>query len=163
MSQLGAYQPLRERNISHMKSIERYALILAVCFCSCALAGCVESNFTLASESKLPKSTILPPGLTRKDVSVTLALYAPLRGPDAKFVIRDRKGKKLAEVKGKTQGPATSKYLPIVSDEGDTEIIELQPYREHANMEQNGRAVALFYVIDDPAIANELLDRLQRK
>jgi hypothetical protein len=75
----------------------------------------------------------LPPGLTRKDVSVTLNLYAEVRGPDAKFILRDRKGKKLAEVKGKLG------HHPFAR-------IELKPYREHENMEQNGRAVALFYV-----------------
>ena len=112
---------------------------------------------TLASESKLPRSITLPPGLTRTDVSVTLNLYAPLRGPDAKFVLTDRKGEKLAEVKGNAKELTPSKYYRIVTEKGITEIIKLKPYREHENMEQNGRAVALFYVIDDPAVRKELL------
>jgi hypothetical protein len=134
-----------------------YLITVALCICSCAITGCVESTFTLASESKLPRSMTLPPGLTRTDVSVTLNLYAPLRGPDAKFVLTDGEGKKLAEVKGKTKELAPSSYYQIVTEKGITEIIKLKPYREHENMEQNGRAVALFYVIDDPAVRKELL------
>ena len=84
-------------------------------------------------------------------------LYAPLRGPDARFVLTDRKGKKLAEVKGKTKELSPSMYYRIVTEKGITEIIKLKPYREHENMEQNGRAVALFYVIDDLAVSKELL------
>lgn len=89
----------------------------------------------MANESRLPSCLTLPPGLTRKDVSVTLNLYLPLRrGPDAKFILRDKKGKKLAEVTGNNATLLRS--------------IELVPYREHADMEQNGRAAALFYVTD---------------
>ncbi|MGB6192343.1 MAG: hypothetical protein WBF42_07745 [Terracidiphilus sp.] len=100
----------------------------------------------------------LPPGLTRTDVSVTLNLYAPpLRGSDAKFVLTDRKGKKLVEVKGKTKEPTPSIYSSIVTEKGITEIVKLRPYKENENMEQGGRAVALFYVVDDPAVLKGLL------
>ena len=138
--------------------LRTYFISVALCICSCALTGCVESTFNLASESKLPNSMTLPPGLTRTDVSITLNLYAPpLGGPDAKFVLTDRKGKKLAEVKGKTKELTPSIYYRIVTEKGTTEIVKLRPYTEHENMEQNGRAVALFYVIDDPAVVKELL------
>jgi hypothetical protein len=136
---------------------KRFLLIVALCMCPCALTGCVESTFTLASESTLPKSITLPTGLRRSDVSVTLNLYTPLVGPDAKFVLTDRKGKKLAEVKGKTKELIPSTYYRISTEKGITEIIKLKPYREHENMEQNGVPVALFYVIDDPAVEKGLL------
>ena len=126
-----------------------YLIVVALCIFSCAMTGCVESTFTLASESRLPRFVTLPPGLTRTDVSVTLNLYAPLKGPDAKFVLADRKGKKLAEVKGRTTRLTSPTYYRIVTQNGATEIIKLRPYRQHENMEQNGRVVALFYVIDD--------------
>ena len=125
-----------------------YLIRVAICICFCMLTGCVESSFTLAGESKLPRSISLPPGLTRADVSVILNLYAPLQGPDAKFVLIDRKGKDLEEVKGKTKEITPLMYR-IVTEKGITETVRLKPYREHENMEQNGRAVALFYVIDD--------------
>ncbi len=130
--------------------------LLIVGICSCAITGCVESNFALAKESKLPRSMTLPPGLSRTDVSVTLNLYAPLLGPDATFVLTDRKGKRLAEVKGKTKESTESPCLHIVTEKGITEFIKLKPYREHENMEQDGTPVALFYVIDDSAEKTEL-------
>jgi hypothetical protein len=137
---------------------DRYLLVVALCISSCLLTGCVESSFNLASESRLPKCITLPPGLTRADVSVTLNFYAPLQGPDAKFILTNRKGEKLAEVNGKTKDSPPSKYYRIVTEKGITEVIELKPYRVHENMEQNGRAVALFYVVDDPAARKEALD-----
>jgi hypothetical protein len=127
----------------------RFLAIVTLCISSCALTGCIESNFQLASEGRLPKWMALPPGLTRKDVSVTLNLYTPLRGPDAKFILKDRKGKHLAEVKAKWNGGSV-----VVN--GITETITLVPYRAHENMEQNGRAVALFYVTDDAAAWKEI-------
>ena len=129
--------------------LEKCLLILAACICFCALTGCVESTFTLASESKLPRSITLPPGFTRSDVSVTLSFYAPLFGPDAKFVLTDRQRKELAVVKGKTKGTTQSTYSRIVTENGVTENIKLKPYREHENMEKDGIPVALFYVVDD--------------
>jgi hypothetical protein len=129
---------------------DKYLLRVELCIFSCGITGCVESSFDLANESRLPRSIALPPGLTRKDVSVTLNFYAPLRGPDAKFILKDKKGKKLAEVRGKAI-EKISMNCQIVTEKRVTEMIRLKPYRENENMEQNGRAVALFYVIDDPA------------
>jgi hypothetical protein len=91
----------------------------------------------------------LPPGLTRTDVSVTLNLYAPPTGADAKFVVRDRRGRKLTTFKGKVIKGSSLKTLQILTENGATDTIKLKAYREHDNMERNGRAVALFYVIDD--------------
>lgn len=133
-----------------------HLITVALCILSCALTGCVESTFTLAKESKLPRSIVLPPGIARTDVSVTLNFYAPLLGPDAAFVLTDREGEKLAEVKGESK-ELTSSIYRIVTQKGITEIIKLKPYRQNDNMEQNGRAVALFYVIDDPAVIKRLL------
>lgn len=120
----------------------QYLLILAICVSACAMTGCVESSFDLAKESRLPRSMTLPLGLTRPDVSVTLNLYTSPLGPDAKFILKDKDGKKLGEVTGRTQGSTTSNYYRILTDKGTTEIITLKPYREHDNMEPNGIPVA---------------------
>jgi hypothetical protein len=136
----------------------KHLLIVAICVSSCAITGCIESTWTLASESKLPKSLALPPGLTRKDVLVTLNLYTPLRGPDAKFELRDTKGKKLAVVKGVVKHTGLN-YNEIIVVNGITEEVALKPYREHENMELNGTPVALFYVVDDdPCLRREVLE-----
>ena len=138
--------------VEFIRRVDKCLLIVPLCICSCVITGCVESSFTLAKESTLPRSMTLPPGLTRSDVSVTLNLYAPMRGPDAKFVLRDRKGKRLAEVKGKTNESTQSLCLHIATENGIAETIKLKPYKAHENMEENGTPVALFYVINDPAV-----------
>jgi hypothetical protein len=125
----------------------RYLAIVALCISSCAISGCVESAFVLSSESRLPTCIALPPGLTRKDVSVTLYLYTSIHGSnDVSFILKDLKGRELSKVKGSTGGTLGSRYFNVHTDKGTNELIELWPYRPHENMEQNGRAVALFYV-----------------
>lgn len=145
---------------------KRWALITAVCISASAMTGCIESSFNLADESRLPHGVTIPPGLTRSDVTVTLDY---ITGTRANFTIRDRTGKKLARVSGKTKGgPVSLKTIPLGYDpriegyqlvviNGVTEIIGDRPYREHEGMVQNGRIVALFYVIDDPAFSREIL------
>ena len=91
----------------------------------------------------------IPPGLTRTDVSVTLNFYTRLLGPDAKFILIDRKWRKLAEVQGKLKNLPSPHCYEIVEENGTTETVKLRPYAENQNMEQFGHIVALFYVIDD--------------
>jgi hypothetical protein len=160
--------------------------IVAICVSSCAITGCVESSFTLANDSRLPRSMTIPHGLTRKDVSVTLNFYAPLRGPDSKFILANRKGKKLAEVKGNTKRPTYTKehrpivvtqngttntidmvalipngeqdgYEHIVTENGITETILLRPCTRDVCIIQNGRVVALFYFIDNIAAGKKIV------
>ena len=78
----------------------KHLLVVVLFVASWAMTGCAEANWTLANESRLPKGIELPPGLTRKDVSVDMNTYVTLRGPDVKFMVRDSKGKKLEVVKG---------------------------------------------------------------
>jgi len=88
----------------------RWALITAVCISACAITGCIESTFNLASESRLPGGIAIPPGLTRADVSVTLDYIGISQ---AKFTLRDKTGKKLTTVTGKTKGnPVHLKTTP---------------------------------------------------
>src|SRR5580698_3347405 len=79
----------------------RWALIAAVCISAFAMTGCLESSFDLASESRLPRGMVIPPGLTRTDVSVTVDFYTL---PHTSFTMRDKHGKKLTTVIGKTKG-----------------------------------------------------------
>jgi hypothetical protein len=146
---------------------EKCLLIVAISILSCAENGCngiLESSFQLASESRLPSAITLPPGLTRADVSVTLNYYTNPLGSDAKFILRDRNGKKLAEINGKIQNlhPLQLKNPPqgfdpgypsyeVVAANGITEVIE------HRKMEP------IFYVADDPAVRKEILADLKAK
>jgi hypothetical protein len=138
---------------------KRWGIVAALCISACPMTGCLESSFNLANESRLPRGIAIPPGLTRPDVSVTLDYHT---GPKAKFTVQDRNGKKVATATGRTyystpgSRPAYPDYDVIITN-GITEVVKLRPYKEHDNMVQNGRIVALFYVIDDPVIKNEVL------
>jgi len=123
-------------------------LVLAFCALSYTMSGCVESAFTLSSDSGLPACIALPVGLTRKDVSVTLELYTPSHGNDVSFILKDLKGRELSRVRGSTMGSGASLYFNVHTDKGTDELIELRPYKSHETMEQSGRPVALFYVIE---------------
>ncbi|UWZ84938.1 hypothetical protein [Occallatibacter riparius] len=128
-------------------------LIAALCISCGAISGCLESSFQLARESRLPKFIPIPPGLTREDISVTMNYYTAL-GNDAKFILKDRKGKKLAKVSGKAKRlnplklKSPSQFYPdyeAITANRVTDIIE------HRKMEP------IFYVTDDPAVWEELM------
>jgi hypothetical protein len=136
----------------------KHLLVVVLLVSSCAMTGCLEANWTLAKESRLPKGIELPPGLTRKDVSVDMNTYTVLRGPDVKFIVRDRKGKKLAKVKGNSR-PYPDDNIVVIN--GITEVLALVPCGPHQGYVQDGHIVALFYVVDEPRERNEILtDRL---
>jgi len=140
--------------LKSLRRTRKSLLTVAICVSGCVISGCVESSFTLANGSKLPREVLLPPGLTRKDVSVTLNYYTVLRGSDAKFIWTDRKWKKLGEVKGHSR--------PYPNDEtidfnGITEELALVPCTRLQCYVQDGHAVALFYVIDKHREWNENL------
>jgi len=110
---------------------ELYLPVFTSLVLSCLVSGCLESSFQLASESRLPGWVTLPPGLTRADVSVTLNYYTTMPGAnDTKFILK-RKGKTLAELKGKTkcQYPTSGSSYPLydaVVVNGTTEILEFK-------------------------------------
>jgi hypothetical protein len=131
--------------IVDMYPAAKYLLVVAMCVSSCATTGCIGSSFTLASESRLPTCITLPPGLTRKDVSVTLYFHTAIHGDNVSFILKDLKGRELSRVRG-TTGSGGSLYHLVHTDKGTNEIIELIPYGVHENMKQNGQAVALFFV-----------------
>jgi hypothetical protein len=132
-------------------------MLVAACL---SLSGCEfgpESSFELAQESRLPKWFTLPHGLSRSDVTVTMNYYVESSGRTSKFILRDQKKQKLAEVTGtqkgsvplklKKSGDGTSFSYPLyelVTANGITEIIE------HRRMEPK------FYITDDPAVLAEL-------
>ncbi|HEY1502307.1 MAG TPA: hypothetical protein VGF88_22210 [Acidobacteriaceae bacterium] len=135
-------------------------LVAAIILCF-AIVGCryfPESTFQLADDSRLPRWFHLPPGLSRRDVSVTMNYYTKPGGSDATFVLYDQKQHVLAKVNGKvrdaaplhlkssSQGDPTGYPLfEVVIANGVTEIME------HKKMEPT------VYIVDDPAIWRELV------
>ncbi|MFZ1087202.1 MAG: hypothetical protein WAN35_19740 [Terracidiphilus sp.] len=138
--------------------VKNILLIVAICISFCVISGCVESSFTLASESRLPKWISLPPGLARADVSVTLNYYINPGRRSAKFILQDRKGKTLAEINGKMKGlyPLNLKNPPQGFDPGypTYEMITLNDITE---IIEHRKPEPIFYVTDDPGIREELL------
>lgn len=133
---------------------KRLGLIVAVCISAFGMSGCVESNFRIASESRLPRGLTIPPGLARADVSATVDFYTL---GQAKFILRDKGGRKIGMVTGHQKGnplhlrtppqgyePRYPVYVLIVID-GETEIMEQR------------RPEDILYVTDDPGIREELL------
>jgi hypothetical protein len=134
---------------------KKYLLIVAICLSLCAINGCVESIFPLATDSRLPKWFTLPPGLTRADVKVELEAMEPTRRSlDIKVVLYNKKFKKLAEVRGKTIGAIMSRSFFIDVVNGIPEITGLK-YQSDGH----GGKDSVFYVVDDPAFKKKLLDQ----
>jgi hypothetical protein len=137
-----------------IKDIKRHrllgTLLAIVCFTN---MGCVESRFSLASDSRLPKWVTPPPGLTRANVSLELTYYIMPWGGRARFILRDKNGQVIKKEDGKTrctepfqlksppQGfPSRYPSYEAITINGMTEIIE------HRKMEP------IFYVTDDTAV-----------
>lgn len=105
-----------------------------------------ESSFELANDSRLPKWIVLPSGLGRSDVSLTMNYPSLPIMNDAQFILKDRHGKVIAKVSGKKQDLSTGRSLSdypayvTITVNGVTDIIE------HRRMEP------IFYVTDDPAV-----------
>jgi len=130
-------------------------LIFLVVSCQ-PLRGCVESEFTLSPESRLPKWFTLPSGLSRTDVSVTLAYYTMGK---AKLTLEDKQGKTLSEIVGEESwhpqtikkknssggfDPGAYPLYVIIKANGIVEVVE------HKQMEP------FFYITDDPLLTSRL-------
>jgi len=112
----------------------RLLLLLAIGLSVQALSGCVESQFRLAPESRLPKWFAVPDGLRRQDVSVTLTYYSAPWGRRATLSITDPHGKTLRSVRTTVEGsePKVISSIPggsypmyeILRRDGITDVVE---------------------------------------
>jgi hypothetical protein len=122
------------------------------------LRGCAESEFSLAPESRLPRWFSLPPGVSRSDVDVVMTYYIGASGHTARFVMRHRDGRELAEVEGAIRdnhpqtlvpdpgtGPLPYPNYAIVTSNGITEVVE------HRRREDS-----VFYITDDAELKRKL-------
>lgn len=132
-----------------------FLIVLTLLFS--VLVGCKyfpESTFKLASDSRLPKWIILPRGLTRAQVSITMDYYIKPWGNSASFIVQGgATDQVLQKIVGKVEcnepfhlkspGEESEPSYPsyeAISVNGVTEIIE------HKKMEPT------FYVTDDDAV-----------
>ena len=112
-----------------------------------------ESSFELASDSRLPKWIVLPSGLVRANVSVTLNYYTLPYVSSVTTMLQNTGKQERKEVYGTEKcqpgfqlkenqegfPPGYPAYIPVTIN-GITEIIE------HRKMEP------IFYVTDDPTV-----------
>jgi hypothetical protein len=141
---------------------KKYLVLVAICICSCAITGCIQSISELTSDSRLPKWITVPPGLTRADVRVVeecmepLIHYQPRRGAEVKFVLYSQKYKKLGEVRGRSFY-LSGRYSVAVVD-GVPEIVGVKTQKN-----ERGDDFPYFFVVDDPALKRRLLDENEQK
>lgn len=135
------------------KALRTFLVVLA----AFQLSGCLESSFTLAEESRLPKWLEAPEGVPRSNLRVTMDYYSTFSGGEYVFKLYDKnkflKMKELTidisnapyiKIKGRPQGPMDYPRYHAVTVNGVVDILE------HRKMEP------IFYTTDDPAIWQEL-------
>lgn len=132
---------------------KRLGLIVGVGIFACAVSGCLESSFRIASESRLPKWVTLPAGVERADVSLTVSYYTTLLGDDVQFTLQDKNKQTIKKVSGKSRClnpfqltnslrglPSGYPNYAVVTVDGITEILEQR------------RPEDILYVTDDPVV-----------
>ena len=132
---------------------KRLSLIAGVCIFACAVSGCLESSFRIASESRLPKWVTLPAGVERADVSLTVSYYTTLWGDSVQFTLQDKNKQTIKKVSGEDRclkpfqltnspGGLPSGYpnYAVVTVDGITEILEQR------------RPEDILYVTDNPVV-----------
>ncbi len=135
----------------------RFCLKFVLLIATIGLAGCLESSFELAPESRLPKWLEAPKGVPRSDLRVTMDYYSTFSGGEYVFKLYNKnqffKIHKInvnidmaPRVQLKELPLGFPKGYPkyyVVTVNGVADIIE------HRKMEP------IFYVTDDPAIWKE--------
>lgn len=132
---------------------KRLGLIAGVFIFACAVSGCLESSFRIASESRLPKWVTLPAGVKRADVSLTVSYYTTPLGDDVQFTLQDKNKQIIKKVSGKNicrkpfQLSNSPRGIPsgypnyaVVTVDGITEILEQRMPGD------------ILYVTDDPVV-----------
>jgi hypothetical protein len=121
-----------------------------LCLCVSILAACEyfpESTFELSPDSRLPKWFTVPPGMSRRDLTVTMSYYSNLNAPDATFELYDLHKRRLAKVSGTVRNSTPPPRYPsyaVITVNGIVDVVE------HRRMEP------VFYVTDKPDVWRQL-------
>jgi hypothetical protein len=132
-----------------------FVAVAALSLSSCGLFP--EASFHLAPSSRLPRWIVIPPGLSRDQVSVTMDYYLSPLGRTATFRLYDSHNQQRIKLSGYMRGdqPLTLKNPPpglapgyptyeVITINGMPDVVE------HRAMEP------IFYMTDDPAVRQEL-------
>jgi hypothetical protein len=110
-------------------------------------ASCAESFYDLDQDSRMPKWFSTPSGLTRADVTVSMAYYVLPGKKTATFKLWNNRGGVMAKIDATIENESTGDdypYYALMTANGVSEVIE---YRQ---------AGAIFYISDDPGIRKQL-------
>lgn len=137
------------------------ALLLAACS---PIRGCMESQFTLAPDSRLPKWFSLPDGYSRNDVTVEISYYSsPFPVDDTVVKLLDRNQRDLAQVTGE------SCFHPIMQKKRNQYGgFDPDTYPHYAYIKSNKVIEVVehmqgptFRIVDDPMLLKEAVEAKQ--
>jgi hypothetical protein len=136
----------------------RVSFVVAILAVGChPTRGCVESEFNLSPESRVPRWFKVPADTPRSDVDVVLSYYMSIAGSRSAVVtLRTRQGYR-AEVAAAIDGSEPKTLVPQAPG-------ELLPYpvyevlRAHGITEiiEHRQRGSTFYVSDDPDVRSKL-------
>jgi hypothetical protein len=143
---------------------KNYIFILLITLAACSSRGCVESEFHLAKDSKLPVWFQIPDGMNRQDLDVILTYYTTGPADITLIDIRDGKSKPIIKIKGENihhpeywawaQEDWPNRSHPgfvVINVNGVSEIIE------HKKMEP------LFYVSNEATVQRTIAGKNSSK
>ena len=130
-----------------------FIYILLIALTACSSRGCVESEFHLAKDSKLPVWFQIPDGMNRQDLDVSLTYYTTGPADITLLDIREGKSKPIIKIKGEYKHHPeywtwAQKDWPKRSQPGYVVITvnSLSEIIEHKKMEP------LFYISNEEAV-----------
>jgi hypothetical protein len=147
----------------------KFLLFIVLIFVACnPIRGCVESNFTLTEDSRLPKWFQLPAGYSRTDVIVELFYYIPPGSlvDDTVLELVGRNGQVLAEVTGKhcwhpdIDRLKRNKWGGFDPDSEEPRYVIVRVNGIMEVIDHPGGPI--FRVTDNPVLVKQAIDSLQR-
>ncbi len=124
---------------------------------ACSTRGCVESEFHLAKDSRLPIWFNIPDGIQREDLDVTLTYYTTGPADLTLLDIREGKSKTLTKIKGnnmhhpeywawaqKDRPKRSHPLYVVINVDGISEIIE------------HKKIAPIFYISNEAAVQNTI-------
>jgi hypothetical protein len=127
--------------------------IVVVVLIACAGVGCAESNFELASTSRLPKWFTQPAGADRADLTITMTYYVMPGGRTATFKLFNSSGRELRKVSGMQAGLEPLAFTPHVVGQPSPypayEVVTVDGVVDIVEHRQRG---AVFHMTDDPVV-----------
>jgi len=119
--------------------------------------GCIESDFDLAAESRIPRWFSVPTAARRADLSVRMDYWGGPVGRTATVTLRSVGGRTLDSVVATLAGSEPHTLIPkpatgpipypsyeILTANGIVEVVE------------HRRAEPIFYIVDDPDVKRQL-------